>query len=831
MARDAAHAACTEPREGTHIDLSAEMLGVLVASGSQHGGLFGRGRLHWGVAYPGARMLGAGSLGGEHHPPYADIVNVELQQIHLGMSPANTPSIDLLAMRRPVLPAAWDPAAWPGGVYANRQVNIVMAVVEARTHPRWGGGELAAQRLHEASWRAMAWEVDHEDYSVAPLVTRQRDLDEWCEDILGLFDMYVWEDADGLLRIGRHLADGLPVDVSALTELSDNDFTDPPDLKVAPGKVLSERRMTCIDPSREAFKTVGLVVHLPHIARTLDTSVAIDEAPLRGDCITDLAQGERILRKMAQHETAWSVRGTVHVRAPRAVRLSGGPLEPGDKFLLNWLAHRLAVVCYVEEVSASADGQQVSLRIRSDRGETPLPYVGPAELLPDLELPALPTLEHVQLVELPWEVQESRRTAVAVLVDRNPLTLTRAEVWYSPDDDSYGTEPVAYLDHPHLALRATMGDAGLPSDAASMTVHSTSPLTESLLVSRSIAEQADDHTLAFLGDEIVSIGAVSVVSAGVYTVSILRGRVGSPSVSRSPGSSVWVIRRRDLAPVFHSGFARGSTRHFRVVPGDAYRMAGLGDDVVWNGSITFRDEASLLPQVEWQTPATTAAFLQHLPVDLSVEVQKPAWGPLRSVWLVAYEYPEGIEGPPRETLLAYKGPEELAAVDAVTLRHRVPAVQWSGWAALMLWAESRYGMGGEVLWAHAVPANPLIAFASPTPADLSTLAVYDGFSVKLTFDNPSPGAGQPTLDGTPHRLWAMVYHYAGPDAESLSLTRETLLVHDEVFVDGTAVRQTPTIYAGNFLADPGAVNGLWCVVWVDTPHGRSSMARFWWVTF
>src|SRR5690606_35747834 len=215
------------------------------------------------------------------------------------------------------------------------------------------------------------------------------------------------------------------------------------------------------------------------------------------------------------------VRGRRRVRRNKAVKRDGTPLMPGDLFGTDNETYQLDLVCRVIGRTDPREGGKVELTYEAERGLSPLPYVAPADPVPDLGAPTATAIANARVLQLPRGYLAEAAPAVAVLAERPAPAVAALQVYFSSDDATYdGLGAVG-----RWAVRGALsGAAGTGATTVTITA---AGLDVVKLQPQSDAARDDDTLLLIVGNEIMSIGAVTALGAGTYECEVVRARRGS----------------------------------------------------------------------------------------------------------------------------------------------------------------------------------------------------------------------------------------------------------------------------------------------------------------
>lgn len=74
--------------------------------------------------------------------------------------------------------------------------------------------------------------------------------------------------------------------------------------------------------------------------------------------------------------------------------------------------------------------------------------------------------------------------------------------------------------------------------------------------------------LLFVGDEIMSIAEADMTASGAYSLTVIRGRFGTPIENHTNGDTVWILTLANLKPLQHPHFLAGNDAQFKLTIGD-----------------------------------------------------------------------------------------------------------------------------------------------------------------------------------------------------------------------------------------------------------------------
>ena len=268
--------------------------------------------------------------------------------------------------------------------------------------------------------------------------------------------------------------------------------------------------------------------------------------------IHSLDQASLIAAENAVPNTSHDSGINLTVLKSRAVDGAGLPLMPGARINWDYGPHSLDLVCRVTARRLRIGQTSDTLTLVRERGAFPRPYVAPVDVrvLPTPDVPGVIDVGDVRLWFLPTGFGPDRQ--IVPLVNRTKRTIYRADLHFSPS----GSAPwEVILDSRFFVAKCAVAGAGI--SAADATVRVTSASVDfARFAAQSTVAQVDDTLLLLIEDEVVSVGAITVVSAGTYDLAILRGRRGTVAAAHAATALSWLFYRSELRSAEHADFYR-----------------------------------------------------------------------------------------------------------------------------------------------------------------------------------------------------------------------------------------------------------------------------------
>lgn len=569
-------------------------------------------RIHWGTLTQGVDTLIFGGDCPDDHPPYKGICWLACKQLLCGQDRTTVPNVEVMVEREPSF----------GGVLGGMSeglvfegVNPVTALAEILTSERFGLG-LPANIIHTASWSAEAAKRDvatalplptAPDHVailgfISPFLVRQVAARAYLGEILAHFDGWLRRNGTQI-ELGSFPHNG--VVPGGLTELSHHDLVERPALADAGDS--AEEPVTQINVKhldRERGMKEGSE---PGTIETVRDELGAQSARTESRLfLMTRHQARLVATELAAHASQPVMGGSISVRRGKA-----GGLRPGDLFQFDYEPYQLDAIFRVLRRRDPALGGDITLEIQSERGLAPLPYTPPPDARPNLPVPPPVAVVNARLFQVPTAFYGEGPVPIVVPLIERPSANTRAiVVWFSLDDATY--DELERVDN--WAIRGSLA-ASVGTGDATLTFNGGSGFDLAKLVGQSAAAQADDTLLLFVGNEILSVGAVTALGGNQYSLAVLRGRRGSAVASHTGGAIAWVIPRVELVPLRHAQFPRTAiSRWFKFQALTAAEIQALSGAL--KVAFTFADAGVPPPSSAAAGGQAEAIFVQWVRPDV-----------------------------------------------------------------------------------------------------------------------------------------------------------------------------------------------------------------------
>ncbi len=682
-------------------------------------------RVYWGTddqPYDDLVLTGSGGSFeiadggcGEEHPRYLDLPYLVVKDCYFGNNNSTPPTIRVMAER----------AAYFEGLDEQRSregANPVTVLAELIGNPFFGLG--LPDAVHVASAAALATDVRRDtpvpiegdpEYIAAmgyisPLLDKQDSLEGIISRLLVHYDGWL-RPIDGQIYFGRFPRDG--VIPEGLPELSYHDFVSGQRPRFAPtgdAELITEAVIVHVD-REDSMEKAATPVPNPSARRRL--GYANPQTYQRPWVITSyqaFEQGNQLARHYSRDEEGCDV----IVSRQRVVGL-----RAGDRFVLVDAPSETSQIVRITQRVDSATGEDVQLQLVLERGLAPIAYVPPPNPRPILPDPELVGVVNARAFQLPTLFADyGPAPAVVLLAERPGAHVAGYKAYFS----NAGLTFDRMTEDGRWALRGTLAST-VNSSATTFTINA-SGFDIARLSGQSDTQRDDDTLLLFIGFELCSIGAVTPIGGGQYTVAVLRGRRGSFAAGHTATAELWIMPRTELQVLQHADFPRAiESRFFRLA---SYTTTRGGEEQGIEDALEIELE---FDDTEVEPPASLAAIGKAEAIFISWAYPEPPDDSTiiaTDLWIRATNTtPDPATDAPDHTLRATGF--NLGGLTAGTTRY--------------IWAQNRDTIGGRSTLegpvnatAQAAPTGP----AGPTgPTGPAGSAGLDGPGVPFrgNYDN------------------------------------------------------------------------------------------------
>jgi len=483
---------------------------------------------------------------GQDHNTYPGTAWIEWLNIDLGQGSTALPS--LAAEMGVHAPAIDDYEGGESHPYGVNPFAAIYALLKAAT-----GGDFDADLLDASHWGAQATLLESVGIGnrtgnlvkCHPTFTAGTTLGDAISQILSYVDGYIYA------REGKACVGWFPnqtADLSGVTEISEADLESKPSGGGFPD--WNEGATSVVVVFKSYDRDYGEDVARYNAPANRENNISADPARKERPFIHGSDQANMIATEGTSESSSGEISTNLTVFKSRAVNEDDSPMMPGD--LMNWDygPHSLDLACRVVSRRMRMGMASDILTVTRERGAYPRPYVAavdaavPASDEPPDEIDA----SDVRLWFLPPGFGGGRQ--VSALINRAALSVRGVKLHMSAD----GSDPwEMILDQRFFAAKCAVTNGGIDDNDTTVRVISTS-VDFPRFASQSTLAQKNDTLVLLLGDELVSVGSVTVVSANTYDLTISRARQGSTAAAHADTVTCWLFSRNEVQSVIHREF-------------------------------------------------------------------------------------------------------------------------------------------------------------------------------------------------------------------------------------------------------------------------------------
>ena len=531
---------------------------IATSDGTYYGVL----RFYWGMQTQTVDhyLQSANNSSGDQHPNYAGICYIVLTDFLLGQEVQSAPNIEIVVRKAPTQSVVTGgPADLTDG-----QANLAAVVAEILTNENCIG--LPASNLDATSFNAVATYLANNPtlYGASVLIDSTETLRSVLDKITAMLDGFVrYNPATILIEMGVYQHGVTPVAYVTLTE---DALTEPPRLKSTSWQG-TYSRATVRYPDRQLnYQPTSLHADDPRAWTVLKSVRDVNlDRPYISRQTQALNHGHETLRVVGHAQMT----GTLSVRREFARNCIAGSyvlldvdIEPNVSTVYQFFR--------VTKRTIPMTGP-MKLEVLADNTLAAIPY--PPAAGPKLgTTTSVPAIANFRILEVPT-VLSSQRGAVIALVERPSNLIVGCQLYF--DTSSTGTFSPLGVFTGFAAKAALYADAAATDGTLTVTVDTTQPDASYFTTSYSANDAADDVMLAFLvatviggaaaGQitetggyqlmEICSVSTMSLVAAGRYTLTVLRGRQNTTAAAfAAANTEVWLIPRALVTAFTHQQF-------------------------------------------------------------------------------------------------------------------------------------------------------------------------------------------------------------------------------------------------------------------------------------
>lgn len=485
---------------------------------------------------------------GDQHPNYPGVVYVVIGPgFLLGEEVQSGPNIEIVMRRKPNQTVIGGSAA----LITDGQANLAAVGVELLTDENCLG--LPTGVIDSVSFQAVAdWlQTNQALYGASVLIDASESINSIFDKLIQMFDGYIrFNPATQKIELGVYQHGVTP---AAYTTLTADSFTKFPKFSAKSWQETISRATVRYNDRQINYQQTSVQVDDPRAFFVLGT---VREQSLDRPWIARAAQalqhGRETLRVIGHAQLT----GELEVR-----REIGRTIRPGDYVLvdvdLEPNAYTITQFFRVTQTKMPPIGP-ITLSVFADNTLAPVPWSGPGNPLTTLA-PAVPPITSFRFLEVPT-ILSGERGAIICLAQRPSNLLIGATIYY--DTNPAGTFNSLGIMNNFAAQATLYTNVAATDTTIQLTVDTTQVDADYFTVQYSAIQQTDDTLLAFIvsvvpgdGDagevaeaggyqimEIVSVSTQTLISAGQYNLSVLRGRQNTvPTAFTTANTEVWLI--------------------------------------------------------------------------------------------------------------------------------------------------------------------------------------------------------------------------------------------------------------------------------------------------
>lgn len=553
---------------------------------------FGTADIHWGtLTQPVNEYLS--TVSGVQHPPYKGICYIVFHRLFLGFNQTNCQNVEVVMERQPQF--TWQ--SNHGHEITNADYgdcNPASIVADLLLNPRSGLGLDPNNDVDTASIDAAIEQFYSEGIGLSPITTRGDELRSQCLDVLENVDSAITLDDCGKLAVSMARTPNNPPAVT------DANLTDLPTFTPSDwSSVTNETYLTYID------QDAGWVQ---------DYVIWKDTAAIYGK---ERAEPQTLERPMITHKDLAIQLAAIFGQIGALPKTTGklqlayssdlfDALAPGNAFQFEYDLRPALNAIYrvtsrslpdpakpIFEIEVAIDrsylySQANGVRIGSGASQ---PGGGSGDSGPPVpDLQPIPAASPSAIVELPLALCPNGAPAIAALVTRATQSDAFATLYLGRNYVFNGTPPASFFQLASLTGFAFTGTLTADFPAATSFVSIANPLPaqagnvspfplaaglqiqlngiDLILPGVSDFDALANALLLFVGDEIMSIAEADMTGSGAFSLTVIRGRFGTPIDNHSNGDTVWIIPLTSLKPLQHPHFLAGNDAQFKLTISD-----------------------------------------------------------------------------------------------------------------------------------------------------------------------------------------------------------------------------------------------------------------------
>jgi len=436
-------------------------------------------------------------------------------------------------------------------------VNPIAVLYDWFTDQRFGMG-LADANLNQQLWQDAfnALETGTQPARISPLITSQDDFRQVVAQLLEYYDGWIRRNGTlieaGVWRRGT--------DIVSVATLTDDDLLGDPELEPQGwGPTVNEVTVIYKDRNHH-FNDYPQTHRDPNNFRITGGARAMTYSR---PWITDFQVAKTYAKLVGAHLAMPFMRGTLTVKREW---LTNNNILPGVVFTYSSGFYGLSFLMRLYEIEYSADNTaEAALTVEWERSKWPAIYLPPGFQGPGGLFTGARAIWKSQMFEIPYLLADHKFvTQLIPFAVRGNVEVQGFRIWVSFDGGS------TYDIMPNAASTSQFGSMGLINTAVLAT--DTTILVNLYgidlddVVTQTPSQQLDDTLLVIIGGEMMSVGTVSPLGAGLYSISVLRSRYGTTAGAYPIGQFAGFIFRSRLRLLDNAQFVPGTVITYKFQP-------------------------------------------------------------------------------------------------------------------------------------------------------------------------------------------------------------------------------------------------------------------------
>ena len=516
------------------------------------GTYYGVMRFYWGTQAQTVDSLLAstgndggvkGNLGsGDQHPDYEGLVYVVVRDFLLGQDVQSGPNIEIVTRRKPNQSIITDAAA---GI-VDGQANLAAVAAELLTDENCLG--LPATMVDATTFAAVAdfLQTNQAMYNASVLIDASESITSIFDKLVQMFDGYIrFNPTTQKIELGVYQHGVVP---GAYTTLTADSFTKFPKFSAASWQETVSRATVRYNSRQINYAQTSVQVDDPRAFFVLGT---VREQSLDRPWIARLSQamihGRETLRVIGHAQMT----GELEVR-----REIGRTIRAGDYVLVDIDLEPDTNSIYqffrVTQRKIPPTGP-ITLSVFADNTLAPVPWNNPTTPV-TLAVPSVPALTNWRVLEVPYAL--SQEVGAVIVLAQRPNNLIVGMAVYI-DTNPSGTFSLLGNQNSFAAQATLHANVAAADTTLQLTVDTTQVDANYLTVEYSANDAINDTMLAILVSisggqvaesggygtmEICSVSTQTLISAGQYNLTVLRGRKNTvPTAFATATTEVWLI--------------------------------------------------------------------------------------------------------------------------------------------------------------------------------------------------------------------------------------------------------------------------------------------------